>query len=429
MPSILTLSTFTAPKQRLITEPYTKSLLHFDGVDGSTSFVDETGIAWVGVGNAELDDTQKVFGNTSLYLAGDGSHVKSQSVGAFVLTDTDFTIEARVRFEALPTSGALAFLFYQTEAAGGNIANWLAIENVAGVMTCKWRVRYGGMYRIMLDRVFDFQLDTWYHIEISKIGNDTRMFIDGIQQGAVDTSVYNPKPCGDTPTYLGALYTGSQALQGWMQEFRFSNYARHTSDFGLPPAPYVYSQSIDSDDLVLFKDFGRTFEPVSYPDDNNALTNDLFLRRVLICNAPVAAPAYSVLVIADITQAQVIENATLTAHGLTLVIADIAQVQVTETPALVQHQVLAVADTAQAQAIENVTLTQHHLLSIGSVTQSQAIEGTNLTQHNVLDIDDIDQLQVLENATLTYHPAGGAPAMIDRSVFRGVGRGVDRGVG
>jgi len=72
--------------------------------------------------------------------------------------------------------------------------------------------------------------------------------------------------------------------------------------------------------------------------------------------------------------------------------------------------ILSIADVTQAQTIENVVLTAHApnwAITAQDVTQAQTAENVVVTFHpasgNLLVVDDITQAQVTENVILTAH--------------------------
>jgi hypothetical protein len=73
---------------------YTKSLLHFEGDDGSGSFIDESKKPWYPY-VVQIDDAQKKFGNTSgIFAAG---VIKTPNHTDWYLGSTDFTIDFWVK--------------------------------------------------------------------------------------------------------------------------------------------------------------------------------------------------------------------------------------------------------------------------------------------------------------------------------------------
>ena len=58
-----------------VDDSYTKALLHMDGADGSTTFIDESGKTWTRAGNAQIDTSQYKFGGASGLFDGSGDWV------------------------------------------------------------------------------------------------------------------------------------------------------------------------------------------------------------------------------------------------------------------------------------------------------------------------------------------------------------------
>jgi hypothetical protein len=81
-------------------------LVGFEGVDGSTSFVDESpsGHTLTAVGNAQVDTAQSRFGASSGLFDGNGDYISVLDSNDFSFGAGDFTIETRVRFNVVQTS-------------------------------------------------------------------------------------------------------------------------------------------------------------------------------------------------------------------------------------------------------------------------------------------------------------------------------------
>ncbi|WP_151803695.1 hypothetical protein [Acinetobacter bereziniae] len=71
------------------------SLLHFDGVNGSTDFIDEKGNVWVRVGSPTISTEQSAFGGASGRFTS-GNYIKTGMSPAFDLGTGDFTLEALI---------------------------------------------------------------------------------------------------------------------------------------------------------------------------------------------------------------------------------------------------------------------------------------------------------------------------------------------
>ena len=106
------------------------------------------------------------------------------------------------------------------------------------------------------------------------------------------------------------------------------------------------------------------------------------------------------LVIDAITQAQTLENVTITqVHEL--VIANLTQAQTLDNLTVTIVTNLVIADLIQAQTLDNLTLTQVHELVIAALTQAQALDNLILTQVHQLVINALTQAQTLDNVTMT----------------------------
>src|SRR6266487_3394688 len=80
-----------------VDDSYTKSLLHFDGTNSSTTFTDESGKTWTANGNAKIDNSQAEFGGTSGNFDGVVSYLSTGSSSDFSFTG-DFTIDTWVKY-------------------------------------------------------------------------------------------------------------------------------------------------------------------------------------------------------------------------------------------------------------------------------------------------------------------------------------------
>ncbi|MDI6787615.1 MAG: hypothetical protein QME51_04520, partial [Planctomycetota bacterium] len=81
-----------------IDDAYTKALLHFDGTDASTTFIDESGKIWTRYGNAQIDTAQSKFGGASGLFDGAGDYITTPDHNDFNLGSGNFTVDLRVRF-------------------------------------------------------------------------------------------------------------------------------------------------------------------------------------------------------------------------------------------------------------------------------------------------------------------------------------------
>jgi hypothetical protein len=190
------------------------SILHLD-----TDFDDERGVTWTPAGNAAIDATQSRFGGASLRLDGTGDWVDATDAD-FAWGTGDFTIECWTRFSA--TSGN-NFIF---TFGGGWGAYRLGSNGTWGV--------FDGVSANPITSVVSPTTGVWYHVALCRRGTTMRLFINGTLAG----SATNSTNFSSQAIRLGAQPAGTGTLNGWIEDFRASNFARYVSDFQPPMRPH-----------------------------------------------------------------------------------------------------------------------------------------------------------------------------------------------
>jgi len=210
----------------------TISLLHMDGADESTTFTDESGKSWAAFNQARLDTAEKKFGTTSLLCDGSADLIyRDQTPGDadFAFGAGDFTIDLQIRLSALGVAqvvwdfrpstvdGAYPMLY----VGAGNGLNYFV--NTAGQIVGATALETG----------------RWYHVELARGGGQTKLFLDGVQEGSTYADAVSYLNGAYRPTIGGSGNTpADNAFFGWIDEVRFSKVARHTANFSPPTAPY-----------------------------------------------------------------------------------------------------------------------------------------------------------------------------------------------
>lgn len=212
-------------------DTYTKLCLHCDGSDGSTTFIDSaTGKTVYEQADAQIDTDQSVFGGASCILDGTGDYLAFNDHADWAWGSGDFCVDFRVRFSDISadrgffgqyTSSSSYFGAYWDQSAGA-----LTFEAVAIVPI------------ITVTGSFSPSVDTWYHIALTRSGNDYLWFVDGTSCSMGGTPDSSSVPNLVTDTFdVGRLNTAY--MQGWLDEFRVSvGTPRWTSNFTPPSDPY-----------------------------------------------------------------------------------------------------------------------------------------------------------------------------------------------
>lgn len=179
------------------------SLLHFDGVDGSTTFTDQTGRVW-SRWRAVISTAQSLYGGASGYFNGSSNIVSDNAADAF--GTGDFLIEISVYFTELATS-----IIVDTRTDSND-------EPKPTIYNIGTTLYYYVNDAIRITAPGVLATDVWKRIAVSRKSGVTRLFVDGAQVG----SSWN-----DSTNYTNNRFTlGSNRLNtgnyvtGYMDEFR-----------------------------------------------------------------------------------------------------------------------------------------------------------------------------------------------------------------
>lgn len=192
-----------------------------------------------------------ILNNTFLNASVLASTSTQMDIGA-----ADFTLESFVRFQALPTGSNKATIFSRWDEINNLRSYQLFLGSVAlnSGSLCFQTSTDGTNATVLQPVVYPWtpDLDRWYHIAIVRASNQLLLFVDGVQLGL---------PIADARTYFASTARfglGAQALstfppttdntsvQGWFDEFRFTNgFARYTSNF--TPTVVQFPRTIGGD--------------------------------------------------------------------------------------------------------------------------------------------------------------------------------------
>lgn len=210
------------------------SLMHFDGADGSNVFTDQTGTSWVGTVNAQLDTDQSVFGGSSLQLDGSSRILMGEPVD-WDFGVSEFTIEAFVRMAILPISDWSAIASHWPLDTNGS---WRLLVGPTGTVLFSWYM--DGFHMVSVDDAMS--VDTWYHVAVSRVDNDFKLFVGGILVGT--TASATAVGSSSTSVSVGAIAALGVTwyLNGNIDEFRVTKgVGRYSADFTPPSSPFPNS--------------------------------------------------------------------------------------------------------------------------------------------------------------------------------------------
>ena len=201
-------------------------LINFDGVDAATAYVTDDVVerTVTFLSTAQLDSAERRRGETSLRTGlTTTAGVTIPSAADLALGTTDFTIE----FHIMPNSITGTQLIWDQRNAGTSV--FPAIYMLSNTM----RLYVNGADRIISSTIMT--IGAWFHIVVERTAGVTRMYIDGVQEGADYTDANN---YGQNILGLGdATYVTGNSFDGWLDGIRQnSNEAIYNGDFGVPIA-------------------------------------------------------------------------------------------------------------------------------------------------------------------------------------------------
>lgn len=215
------------------------SLLHFEGVNGSTSFTDDYGSIWTVAGSAQISTATYKFGTSSLKLNGTTDFIKSTG---FTNLPNTWTIEAWVNTASLASVQSV-FSFVNTNNYGLRLdiaTTGKTSLYAAASLGTSWGIASA------VSGVATMAINTWNHVAVTFDGNAYRVFVNGI----LDSIVFSATGITSlVATYIGLSgYSGiangataSQYFNGYVDEFRLSPCVRYAQSFAVPTAQFVPS--------------------------------------------------------------------------------------------------------------------------------------------------------------------------------------------
>lgn len=194
-------------------------LLHGDGTNGSTTFIDSSRNAFTATvnGSTEIRTAIKKFGTGSIYNPGGTSdRITFASDPAFAMGTGDFTIEAWI---------------YPTTSWGG-YDGIFTVGVTNGILFGKNNSGFGLREYGVGDLIQTTPpaLNTWTHVAVSRQSTNLRLFVDGVLVDTVTNS--------SNFAQGGAMIANTPAIAsfgGYIDELRVTKgIARYTSTFALP---------------------------------------------------------------------------------------------------------------------------------------------------------------------------------------------------
>lgn len=212
----------------------TKLILNFNGTDGQASYTAETGQAVSFFGSAELDVSQKKYGDSSLILNGSSDYVKlndSDNWDFFGSNSDNWTIDFWVKH--VDHAGTEVYISQYEDSN-----NYWRIQHVSGT-GIQLHVVQSGSTIISLSGGAIVDTD-WHHVALCKVANEYGIYLDGVEMS------YSQDSSTDTfagPLVIGRNNDGSNYMYGWIDGLRIQD----SNIFSAAPATEELKILIDFD--------------------------------------------------------------------------------------------------------------------------------------------------------------------------------------
>ena len=209
-----------------------RALLHMDGADGSTVYIDEKGHNFANTGaGPTLSTSVKKFGTASFHQPESSNFILSDLYTEFT-PPTQYTCEMWVYFEPPPQTVADTRTFAILQTDGGNKQPFqINLKTATSLLVVGL---WGGP---VINGVIPLALSTWHHIALTRnSSNLVTLWVNGVADGSsTDATIF-------TGTGRFLIGNGAQPMRAFVDEFRFtSGVCRYTAPFIPPTAPFPNS--------------------------------------------------------------------------------------------------------------------------------------------------------------------------------------------
>lgn len=218
------------------TDPYFSSvslLLHMDGSNGATTFVDKSPLALAvsANGSAAVSTTQKLFGTGSLSASTSADYLAVAHNAGLNMGSSDFSIEAAVYFKAAPASAG-EYIFSKWSTAGATDEYTLYATNTA--LAFSFRSTGGSDFRTC-SGAFTFAAGQWYQVGVKRLGDLFSVWVDGVLVGSA-TLAFTLNSSSTAATVGRINGTTAYGCNAYVDELRITKGVART--FAVQTAPF-----------------------------------------------------------------------------------------------------------------------------------------------------------------------------------------------
>jgi hypothetical protein len=165
-----------------------------------------------------------------MYFDGNSDYLMVPASDSFELGSADYTIECWVNISAAASVGGIF-----SKGTPGTTANSWSLEFNTTNNYVSWYVHSASSAIYIITGSQNIKTSNWIHIAVTKSGNDTKMFVDGVQDGSTYTGAYTIAEGGNLYLGGGAYAPTTRTITGYISDFRITKgLARYTSNFTAP---------------------------------------------------------------------------------------------------------------------------------------------------------------------------------------------------
>jgi len=221
------------------TDPYFSNvvlLMHFDGIDGSTTFTDATGINTftVGGGTPTLNASNYKFGTSALKaMAVESSYIMTSNKPEILLGTSDFTVEGW--FKPTVPSGDSWFMRFGALNSASSFMFHVSTTSV------RIRTAVGEGNNATLTVNMAISNSDFTHIAFTRQSGTCKMFVSGVEVGSY-TNTSNNNATGPIIIGCAIIENHNSSFGGYIDELRVTKgIARYTTNFTPPTSPFPSS--------------------------------------------------------------------------------------------------------------------------------------------------------------------------------------------
>jgi hypothetical protein len=223
---------------------------HFDGTNGSTTFIDEAGHTVTAVGNAQISTAQSKFGGASVYLDGNGDYLQIPPTGSEFNfgTTTDFAIECWIDCQ---DQTVLYPTIIATQGGWSAGAFSLRFDNTGRAN--RFTVHLNGAGDPFLASSSTFSFGVWRHVALTRQGSTWRLFVNGVQEATGTYAGTLNLAMGGSIRVGWSTWDGAAGyFKGYIDDLRITNgIPRYTANFTPPAAAFLHGVSGGTENAII----------------------------------------------------------------------------------------------------------------------------------------------------------------------------------